>query len=160
MFLSNVNECISSYCEKFPGNKNWENIMQYLASIKLNEYSKCVELPIQCSQFIINRMNKNEIFVWVYTRMCMYMCTQFLKYLWNESIENRSRVIFKNISALVFMFLKEQIVKSSFRNKKFYFFWAASLWLVSWMLCWNWCIILFPCYYLKWHFTMEISQIS
>lgn len=118
VFLSNVNECISSYCEKFPGNKNWENIMQYLASIKLDEYSKCVELQILCSQFISNMMNKNEIFIWVYTHMCIYMCTQFLKYLWNESIENRSPINLKNISPLVFMFLKEQIVRSFFRNKK------------------------------------------
>lgn len=50
--------------------------------------------------------------------MCMYMCTQFLKYLWNESIENRSPINLKNISPLVFMFLKEQIVRSFFRNKK------------------------------------------
>lgn len=50
--------------------------------------------------------------------MCMYMCTQFLKYLWNESIENRNHINLKNISALVFMFLKEQIVRSFFRNKK------------------------------------------
>lgn len=38
----------------------------------------------------------------------VYLCTQAKKYLWSESTENSSHTNLKNnLSALVFMFLKE-----------------------------------------------------
>lgn len=48
----------------------------------------------------------------------VYLCTQAKKYLWNESTENSNINLKNNISALVFMILKEKIVRSFFRNKK------------------------------------------
>lgn len=37
----------------------------------------------------------------------VYLCKQAKKYLWNESTENSNINLKNNISALVFMFLKE-----------------------------------------------------
>lgn len=73
VFLSSVNGCVCNYCEKFPYNKNWDSIIPYLALIKLNEYSKGVELQIQCEKNIINTRHKNEIFIWVCTHACVYL---------------------------------------------------------------------------------------